>query len=298
MQVGADTEMALCMTRALAGHQADGRLPVADLIREYTAWRMPPSGFAPPAGHGKTIRRALGIMQHGLQQGMGPQQTLEAIAKRSAAEEERTGQPACSNGALMRALPLAIWGHRLSTSQLATCAKQEAALTHPSLQPGNAVAAYNIAIAHLIRCPGDGKGAWQAARTWADAQLDDLAVQSWLSEAAGMTELTGSQGLNKIAWVKWPFQLAFMHLRLGTGFQAGLKAVLAAGGEPSTNAAVVGGMLGALHGVNAVPDHLIAAVRECRVGSLGLPQQDHMQAANIPEGAKLLLQRAYEGVPV
>ena len=298
MQVGADTEMALCMTRALACHPAYGQLPIADLIREYTAWSQPPSGFAPPAGHGKTIRRALGIMQHGLRRGMGPQQVLVAIAKKSAMEEERTRKPACSNGALMRAPPLAIWGHRLSTSQLATCARQEAALTHPSLQPGNAVAAYDIALAHLIRCPGDREGAWQAARTWADAQPDNLAVASWLSEAAGMTELPGSQGLDKIAWVKWPFQLAFMHLRLGTGFQAGLKAVLAAGGEPSTNAAVVGGMLGALHGVDAVPKQLIAAVQDCRVGSLGLPQQNHMQAANIPEGAKLLLQRAYEGAPV
>ena len=298
MQVGADIEMALCMARALAGHPADGRLPVADLIREYVAWSQPPSGFAPPAGHGQTIRRALKIMQHGLREGNSPQQMLADIAKGTAAEEERTGMPACSNGALMRALPLAIWGHLLPTSQLAACARQEAALTHPSSQPGCAVAAYDVAIAHLIRCPGDGAGALQAATTWADALPDNSAVQSWLREAAGMTDLRGEEGLYSVEWAKWPFQLAFMHLRLGTGYEAGLRATLATGGEPSTNAAIVGGMLGALHGANAVPEQLIAAARDCRVGSRGLPQQDHMRAKEIPECARLLLQRAHGGVPV
>lgn len=298
LQVSADTEMALCMAHALAGHPAAGQLPVADLIREYVTWSQPPSGCAPPAGHGKTIRRALRIMQRGLREGKSPKQMLADIAKGTAAEEHRTGMPACSNGALMRAPPLAIWGHRLSTSQLAACARQEAALTHPSLEPGNAVATYDIAIAHLIRCPGDGAGALRAANTWADALPDNLAVQSWLREAAGMTELPGREGLYSVAWVKWPFQLAFMHLRLGTGFEAGLKAALAAGGEPSTNAAVVGGMLGALHGVSAVPEQLIAAARDCTVGSHGLQQQYHMRAARIPECARLLLQRAYAGMSV
>ena len=224
MQISVDTEMALCMARALSRHPADGQLPVGDLIREYVAWSQPPSGFAPPAGHGKTIRHALQIMQRGLRGGKSPQQMLAETVKGTAAEEERTGMPACSNGALKRAHPLAIWGHRLSTSQLAACARQEAALTHPSLQPGSAVAAYDIAIAHLIRCPGDGAGALRAAITWSGALPDNLAVQSWLHEAAGMTELPGRDGLYSVTWVKWPFQLAFMHLRLGTGFSAGLKA--------------------------------------------------------------------------
>ena len=71
-------------------------------------------------------------MQRGLREGKPPQQMLADIVKGAAAEEGRTGTPAPSNGALMRALPLAIWGHRLSTPQLAACPRH--ALTHPSLQ--------------------------------------------------------------------------------------------------------------------------------------------------------------------
>ena len=37
-----------------------------------------------------------------------------------------------ANGALMRATPLAVWGHALSDEQLAGCARREAALTHPN----------------------------------------------------------------------------------------------------------------------------------------------------------------------
>ena len=36
-----------------------------------------------------------------------------------------------ANGALMRILPLAIWGHRLSDEELAFCAHQDAILSHP-----------------------------------------------------------------------------------------------------------------------------------------------------------------------
>jgi hypothetical protein len=37
-----------------------------------------------------------------------------------------------SNGALMRASPLAVWAHRLPAAAVAAAARQEAALTHPN----------------------------------------------------------------------------------------------------------------------------------------------------------------------
>ena len=128
---------------------------------------QPPSGFAPPAGHGKTIRRALKTLQRGLREGRSHQQMLVDIAKGTAAEEERTGMPACSNGALMRAPLLAVWTHWLSMSQLAACVRQEAALTHFRLQTSawQRICSLCSATAHMVCCPGDGAGALRAANT-------------------------------------------------------------------------------------------------------------------------------------
>jgi ADP-ribosylglycohydrolase len=73
-----------------------------------------------------------------------------------------------SNGSLMRAVPLALWAHRLPPETLAAAARLESSLTHPSAECCDAVAAYDIAIGHLVRQPGDGPGALLAATIWVE----------------------------------------------------------------------------------------------------------------------------------
>jgi hypothetical protein len=49
-----------------------------------------------------------------------------------------------------------------------------------------------------------------------------ISDQEWLREAIAMN--SAPEGcLRDIEWVRWSFQQAFMHLALGTGYDAGLR---------------------------------------------------------------------------
>lgn len=50
------------------------------------------------------------------------------------------------------------------------------------------------------------------------------------------------------------------HLRLGTSFETALEEVIGRGGDTDTNAAIVGGMLGALHGATNIPAYMTEPV--------------------------------------
>ena len=46
------------------------------------------------------------------------------------------------------------------------------------------------------------------------------------------------------------------HMRLGSPYEKAIAAILARGGDTDTNAAIVGGLAGALHGVESIPAHM------------------------------------------
>ncbi len=78
----------------------------------------------------------------------------------------------------MRAAPLAVWGHQLPPATLAEHAASDARLSHPNQACCDASAAYCIALAHLIACPGDAAGALQAACTWVEEHAGEYAAAS------------------------------------------------------------------------------------------------------------------------
>ncbi|CAI5996152.1 unnamed protein product [Closterium sp. NIES-64] len=57
-----------------------------------------------------------------------------------------------------------------------------------------------------------------------------------------------------IGWVKWGFLLAFYHLLRRSSYDEALEDTLVRGGDTDTNAAIVGGMVGALHGVEGMEE--------------------------------------------
>lgn len=98
-----------------------------------------------------------------------PAPTTQARAARQCMDSK-------ANGALMRAAPLAVWGHRLPPAELAAAAAADVRLSHPNPACADASAAYCIALAHLIAHPGNAGGALAAACAWASehagAQLE------------------------------------------------------------------------------------------------------------------------------
>ncbi|MEZ4677228.1 MAG: ADP-ribosylglycohydrolase family protein [Caldilineaceae bacterium] len=132
-------------------------------------------------------------------------------------------------------------------------------LSHPNPSCWQAVAAYVIAIAHLLNHSGDRLGAFAAAATWAAANANDE-VQSWLADAAQDVAVPYEP---QIGFVRIGFTHAFRHLRQGTGYVAALTETLAGGGDTDTNACIVGGLIGAAVGAAAIPTALRHAVLTC-----------------------------------
>lgn len=116
---------------------------------------------------------------------------------------------------------------------LLTHTHREARLTHPTQECQDANACYSIALAHLIQNPGDAEGALEVAGGWVQ-QAACPAVQQWWREAAEAQ--TAPPCWEQGGWVRWAFVLAFMHLRLRTGFEEAIRQTLRQGGDTDTNA--------------------------------------------------------------
>lgn len=58
--------------------------------------------------------------------------------------------------------------------------------------------------------------------------------------------------------------------------------VLTLGGDVDTNAAIVGGMIGALHGAASIPAFMSQPVLKRFVGAPGRPRPDYLQSGQLP----------------
>jgi ADP-ribosyl-[dinitrogen reductase] hydrolase len=197
-----------------------------------------------------------------------------AAALERAAREASMGSKA--NGSLMRASPLGVWGHALPTDILVAAARQDSALTHPNLSCADAVAAYSIAIATLIRERGDRAAAFAAAETWADAHANDE-VRGWIAAARAGENVPYHPlaGFIRIAFVH-----AFRHLLAGTSFVDALRETLLGGGDTDTNACIVGGLIGAADGLAGIPESMRRAVLECATRS-GRPRPSFLHPREV-----------------
>jgi ADP-ribosylglycohydrolase len=234
------------MTIALLGALSPGAAFDADAVAAaYVAWYA-----SAPFDVGHTTATAL----HAWTPGARGETAGAAEALRSAATGRSMDSKA--NGSLMRATPLGVWGSRLDDATLAAAARSDSSLTHPNPSCRDAVAAYGIAIAHLIRTRGAREAAFVAARDWAEAEACEE-VRDWLDLAvtSGPVPFRPMDGFVKIAFVH-----AFRYLMTGHGYEDALRATLAGGGDTDTNACIVGGLLGAAEGVEAIPAAMRTAV--------------------------------------
>lgn len=66
----------------------------------------------------------------------------------------------------------------------------------------------------------------------------------------------------------------------GKHFEQALRATLAGGGDTDTNACIVGALIGALNGVEAIPHSLIEGVVQCDT-RLGHARPEWLQAGDV-----------------
>lgn len=254
-QITDDGELALCLARALAGSSV---FPIEKVACEYLNWlqSLPfDIGATTATGIAGGLRAAPGTVHIGMRQ---------------AAEQQNMSSKA--NGALMRVAPLGTWGWRVDEADLASAAMADSQLTHPNLTCQHSSALYCLAIRHLVLSPGDGEGAFTGAKEWA-ARLGNAEIAEWIELAERNVDVGYYP---QAGFVKYGFVHAFRHLRLGTPYLTAIEETLLGGGDTDTNACIVGGLAGALHGELGIPEALRAAVRNCDT-SRGRPRPEWLQ---------------------
>jgi ADP-ribosyl-[dinitrogen reductase] hydrolase len=276
-QITDDGELTLCLARALANSKSFDDEKIA---RNYADWIR-----SRPFDVGATTRHSLGCfldvewkdvcLQEGYAAGMAQAAYYRCLESKA-------------NGSLMRASPIGIWAHRLKANDVALIAREDSRLSHPNKSCRDAVAAYSIAIAHLMNHLGDRKGAFEKVAEWADSNAV-AEVCEWLEDAGQNIDVPYHP---QIGFIKIAFTHAFRHLLLGTDYVEAIRETLAGGGDTDTNACIVGGLIGAADGAAQIPDAMKTPVLSCDTSLGRHPRPDWLQAKQVPELITRLLTNA------
>jgi len=221
-----DSEMALALARTLVGRGAFS----ADEVREaYVRWLR-----SVPFDVGRTVGM-------GLQGAPNPQSQ--------------------ANGALMRVSPLGIFGARRTLEEVARFAAEDARITHPHPVCVQASQLFAMAVARAVATGCDGPTLFSELRHWA-AELD---VDASILEVLDLAELAPPKDFMHLrGWVLIALQNALYHLKHTPSPEEAIVRTIDGGGDTDTNAAIVGALLGAVHGLHAFPRAWVDTVLACR----------------------------------
>lgn len=148
---------------------------------------------------------------------------------KSLSEDMRT-HAACINirsktyGALLRALPIALWAVNCSDDMIAYCASEDARLTHPNVTCQTVNAAFCIAVAHLIRTKGDVVGMISKVENYV-LKVGTANVYKWMQKAVCLESLP-EVPQDEHDHIKWPFIYAMWHVLHESSFETALRTTL------------------------------------------------------------------------
>ncbi|KAH3758216.1 ADP-ribosylglycohydrolase family protein [Pelomyxa schiedti] len=284
-QITDDGELTLCLIHALI--QSLSAYDVEEVAKSYLGWIK-----SAPFDIGGTCRKTLGYPA--THNGALNVAKLGGVGKAMHAAASLIASPLSGNGAMMRILPLAVWGHKLPPDDLGKCAELDAGLSHayPSCCVANAC--YAIAVATLIshwENPCRQKLAFQAAREYA-AKRDET-VLKWMEQCGTCPEggtfehfpVNGEQGS-----VETSFRIAMCLLGEGRPhYLHNIKRVLLVGGDTDTNAMISGGVLGSCEGVGGIPQAWVQSVLQSDTTLIGVPRPQHLHPKNISKLVEHLL---------
>lgn len=245
-QVTDDSELTIALALALTGRDPEKGLPLDAIAGGYTDWYA-----SNPFDIGNTCRAAFGEgYRYCRERGSGVEglgEFMTTVASSSCSSSE-------ANGALMRIMPMAIWLAKEPASVVAHAAKQDALLSHPNPVCQECNAAYAITVAHLLTHPADREGALKVAQEYASNHMHTKAKQWLLKDSLDVTHLDCT---TMAGHVRYAFTLAFHLLRdEEISYEDAIVKTLQKGGDTDTNAAIVGGLLGSLHGVESIPPRM------------------------------------------
>ncbi len=166
-----------------------------------------------------------------------------------------------ANGAMMRISPLGIFGAKKPLEKVADWAMQDAALTHPNPICQQANALFAKAVAHSIATGCEPNELYEAIVEWTTELAVDSALADVVLKAASEppADYTRNQG-----WVLLAFQNALWQLLHAPDLETGVVDSVMRGGDTDTNAAICGALLGAVYGLDSVPERWVDKVLNCR----------------------------------
>lgn len=166
------------------------------------------------------------------------------------------------NGALMRISPLGIFGARHDDFEsLAVRAMKDAALTHPHIVCREINALFVIGLAHAIRSGCAPEAVYETMFRWAVEHEFQPVIIAVLRMAADQPP---KDYLTKAGWVLISFHNALWRLLHSSSFEEGVAGTVMEGGDADTSGAICGALLGAAHGIDAIPEQWTKTVLECR----------------------------------
>lgn len=238
-QVTDDSELAIHLYRALSSTALHSPFPLDKVAKEYIDWHK--SG---PFDMGRTCGMAFGSASDA-------ESMTNNAAKYNMLSE--------ANGSLMRIAPLAMWAYSWATpKEIIDMARLEATLSHPNRRCQDANAMYCLALSYVLKNHGDSKGAVHLCDSFV-GDMDEM-VQQWYSESKNDGCIKNLDCSVNVGHVRYAFTLAFYFLRKETPFERAIYKILKKRGDTDTNAAIIGAMMGAFHGLSAIPNYMLDPV--------------------------------------
>lgn len=166
-----------------------------------------------------------------------------------------------ANGAMMRISPLGIFGATHDLAQVAEWAREDAMLTHPNPVCVQANVLFTMAISHAIQWGTEPEILYGEIGKWAV----DMGVESSLANVIESSATNPPDDyVYQQGWVLIAFGNALWQLLHAENLEEGVVDTVMRGGDTDTNAAICGALLGAVYGRDAVPDHWVQTLLNCR----------------------------------
>eukprot|EP01083_Nonionella_stella_P060681 158340_1 len=181
-----------------------------------------------------------------------------------------------ANGALMRCMPLCLYGYKLNEDNLYALMVEDASMTHHNKYVFLSNTCYAIMVQSLLTAEKDNEKRNQEAydkmcawlQTQCKIEKDGIGkiaqdmVDQWLkyvnTTLDNLQPAPVTMGLVKIA-----FQRCCYHLLKKSSYKEAIQSVVGEGGDTDTNACIVGGIMGAYHGLSGIPDEYIVNIHKC-----------------------------------
>ena len=260
-QITDDGELTLSLLNSLRQHHG---IYVADIVaHHYLTWID-----SNPFDVGRAISTALYVHKE--------QRKIDGLANALHKRALQFNTDSKANGCLMRATPLGVAGMNMTLENTVKMVKTDVRMTHPHADCQDATVAYVLAIRHLMLNPGDHVGAVALAIEYLTETNRE--VNAWL-DAAIDGKLPHAFPLD--GFIKHAFSYAFYHLSQGSTFELALQDTLKRGGDTDTNACIVGGLIGALHGNDHLPANMLEKLLNCDVKSGLKPRGENFHPKNV-----------------